>query len=464
MKLIELSVSGGALIALVAILRFVAGKRLPRRLIALMWALAVLKLWVPVTLNVLPVQVVSEPVTAITETFQASETPTAFEKSETAKTLRIPYMQIGYFVGVSGVLIYYAIGQIGLYRAFRNAERFNEPICDEVKDKIGIRRRVRFVRSERITGGLTYGTLFPVVVIGAGVDANNRLQTETVLIHELTHIRRLDTAKKLVLALTLALHWFNPLVWIMYRLAFEDIELGCDAESLRFLGMERRKSYAVCLIDLEEKRAERFNAAFLSKSLVERRIRMIMSKKKKSILLAFIAVILTAGVFVGTSLRAEAAKELAEDNPKKSAWEIAEPISAKLANSRRFPEFVEAEEGFPIETENGYIRLTELSGDAPICVYIWNSDFGSTASVIVKKSVREEMPDIFSWILDENMSDPAGHGFGKDEIKVIIMESGEGFHNSYRGGDVVIRDNYLVGCNNTDNAKELIDNLSNYLP
>lgn len=93
MKLIELSVSGGALIALVAILRFVAGKRLPRRLIALMWALAVLKLWVPVTLNVLPTQVVSEPVTAIAETFQASETPTVFEKSETAKTVRIPYMQ-----------------------------------------------------------------------------------------------------------------------------------------------------------------------------------------------------------------------------------------------------------------------------------------------------------------------------------------------------------------------------------
>ena len=61
------------------------------------------------------------------------------------------------------------------------------------------------------------------------------------------------------------------------------------------------------------------------------------------------------------------------------------------------------------------------------------------------------------------MSDPTGHGFGKDEIKVIFMESGEGFHNSYRGGDVVIRDNYLVGYKNADNAKDLIDNLSNYL-
>ena len=432
MKLIELSVSGGALIALVVILRFVAGKRLPHRLIALMWALAVLKLWVPVTLNVLPARVVSEPVIAITETFQASETPTVFEKSETAKTVRIPYMQIGYFVGVSGVLIYHAIGQIGLYRAFRNAERFNEPICDELKGKIGIHRRVRFARSERITGGLTYGTLFPVVVIGAGVDANNRLQTETVLIHELTHVRRLDTAKKLVLALTLALHWFNPLVWLMYRLAFEDIELGCDAESLRFLGMERRKSYAVCLIDLEEKRAERFNAAFLSKSLVERRIRMIMSKKKKSILLSILAVAFVAGSFICTSFRAEAA-----------SFGIGEKT--------------------PLIVGSGSVTVPNEDGGAPICVYVGRDN---TCIIVTRKSAVESIPRIEHalWESLSKMSNPAKYGFTKNDFR-IVMNAYDSYIDPVKGTNHKneAKDYIVTFVDDTDGTLSILRNLSLYL-
>lgn len=454
MKLIELSVSGGALIALVAILRFVAVKRLPRRLIALMWALAVLKLWVPVTLNVLPAQAVSEPVTAITETFQASETPTVFEKSETAKTVRIPYMQIGYFVGVSGVLIYYAIGQIGLYRAFRNAERFNELICDELKGKIGIRRRVRFVRSERITGGLTYGTLFPVVVIGAGVDANNRLQTETVLIHELTHVRRLDTAKKLVLALTLALHWFNPLVWLMYRLTFEDIELGCDAESLRFLGLERRKSYAVCLIDLEEKRAERFNAAFLSKSLVERRIRMIMSKKKKSILLAFIAVILTAGVFVGTSLRARADNKLTTENvakERKSGMEIAETVNVNIMKRRPKSDYLPS--GIiRFYTGDDYTFL-KFDDNLPLNVFVGKD---GTFVAIINSAVYENYDGIFHAC--NAIRNPDEYGIGKDDI-CIYNDAYDSYDYVARGGNFC----KVVNMKHKETASELLKCLDNYL-
>ena len=49
-----------------------------------------------------------------------------------------------------------------------------------------------------------------------------------VLAHEYVHIRRFDSIRKLVLIVVLCVHWFNPLVWVMYILANRDIELSCD--------------------------------------------------------------------------------------------------------------------------------------------------------------------------------------------------------------------------------------------
>ncbi len=73
-----------------------------------------------------------------------------------------------------------------------------------------------------------------------------------ILAHEYAHIRRQDTLTKLIFILVLCIHWFNPMVWIMYILFNRDIKLTCDGEALSQLGESSKTSYALTLIHMEE--------------------------------------------------------------------------------------------------------------------------------------------------------------------------------------------------------------------
>ena len=104
-----------------------------------------------------------------------------------------------------------------------------------------------------------------------------------ILQHEMVHIRRFDGAWKLAMTAALCLHWFNPLVWVMYAYMNRDLELSCDEEVLRIFGAEARKGYALTLIGMEESRhlPVPLYSGF-GKNAVEERIGEIMKYKKKT--------------------------------------------------------------------------------------------------------------------------------------------------------------------------------------
>lgn len=91
---------------------------------------------------------------------------------------------------------------------------------------------------------------------GAGVN-NICLQTELppgqmelVLRHELIHIRRSHVWFKGLLAAMLIFYWWNPIMWITYRLTCRDLELACDEEVMKDLDEEGRRLYARTLVEL----------------------------------------------------------------------------------------------------------------------------------------------------------------------------------------------------------------------
>ena len=55
--------------------------------------------------------------------------------------------------------------------------------------------------------------------------------------------------------MVLCVHWFNPLVWVMYILANRDIELSCDEAVVRLFGENAKTDYAQALISMEETRS-----------------------------------------------------------------------------------------------------------------------------------------------------------------------------------------------------------------
>lgn len=73
------------------------------------------------------------------------------------------------------------------------------------------------------------------------------------LAHELTHIKRADNFRKIVMAAAVGIHWFNPFVWLMYLFFNRDMELSCDEKVISHLGVHQRKEYAAALVRLAEK-------------------------------------------------------------------------------------------------------------------------------------------------------------------------------------------------------------------
>ncbi len=112
------------------------------------------------------------------------------------------------------------------------------------------------------------------------------------------HIRRKDNWLKSVMLLTLCIHWFNPLVWILSRYLASDLEMACDETVLRQYdhgseAEENKKSYAMSLLAMavSGSRQTLLYSAF-SKTEVEKRIQNVLHYRKASALLLALSVCL----------------------------------------------------------------------------------------------------------------------------------------------------------------------------
>ncbi|MBD5160552.1 MAG: peptidoglycan DD-metalloendopeptidase family protein [Oscillibacter sp.] len=179
-----------------------------------------------------------------------------------------------------------------------------------------LRRPVQARTSDRIAAPLTYGILYPVILLPRGIE--DRTDLSFILAHEHTHIRRFDALRKALLAAALCIHWFNPLVWVMYVLTNRDIELNCDEAVLR--GGADRERYALALLSMEERRGGWSpSGSHFSGHALEERIKAIMNRKHSSVT-ALLAVLVV--MCVTTTVFASAAPEEKED-PHRNAPEAA---------------------------------------------------------------------------------------------------------------------------------------------
>ena len=99
--------------------------------------------------------------------------------------------------------------------------------------------------SDRIDTAFILGFVKPKILIPMGMSNQNR---RYILAHERTHLDKGDHWIKMIGFLGLALHWFNPLVWVAYICLCKDIEMACDEQVVRFMEVEERKSYSAALL------------------------------------------------------------------------------------------------------------------------------------------------------------------------------------------------------------------------
>ena len=311
MRLLEMSISGGALILAAAVIRTLGRDRLPRRTFTALWTLSTLRLTVPVRLpfrlsvwamvrRTVPHTAAPEPVPAAAVTLSGQNAAPAAGVIQNVplpdRGAPFPATTALWLAGAALLALVFALVYIRGRRSFRTALPAESAFVKEWLDSHPLRRRIQIRVSDRIAAPLTYGVVRPVILLPKGVDLEDGAALGFVLEHELAHIRRFDAARKLVLAGVVCLHWFNPMVWVLFVLAGRDMELACDEAVLRVLGPDARKEYARTLLSMEVVRGGLGGlASGFSKNAIEERIHAIMKNQEKSLLSAALAVLLVLG-------------------------------------------------------------------------------------------------------------------------------------------------------------------------
>mgnify|MGYP002510537738 CR=1 FL=1 len=128
---------------------------------------------------------------------------------------------------------------------------------------------------------LTFGAVRPTVVLSPGLEGEELI---CVLAHEGVHAARRDNLWHYAMALALAVHWWNPAVWLMSRLLRRDIELACDRAAVKKLGPDKRAQYAQALVTLATQGTDPAFCQTFGRKAAEERILSIMKFKKTSII------------------------------------------------------------------------------------------------------------------------------------------------------------------------------------
>ena len=297
MNLLQMSLSASVLILIVIACRKFFSARIPRTTFSLLWLLAWWKLMIPVPAG-FPVPAahqLREKMPDITAALPLSAG--TWQTAETGPDFGWNLLKILWLCGAVSVSLYIAYLHAASMKKYRTAIPLKEsswiPMWLEQKRSF---RRITVRVSDEIASPLTYGILFPVILLPKQSDWADKESMKLILEHEAAHIRHLDALKKLCLTISCVCHWFNPLVWLMAALACRDMELACDEAVVRAVGGENRKLYADLLVELEAKRAGiNLLTSGFGQSLMKERVLHIMNRKEKvsltGILLSFAMVI-----------------------------------------------------------------------------------------------------------------------------------------------------------------------------
>ena len=310
MNILQMSFSGSVFITAVVIIRGAAIHKLPKKTFLVLWELVMFRLLIPFSIpSVFSVYTLANHSISSTTWPEAGtgyDIPAMqglFVTTQGAERPPVdvsPSVSVWFMVWCAGILLtglFFVISYLRCLTEFRTALPVRSHYVEKWLGERPLKRRISVRQSDRISAPLTYGIFRPVILLPKKMDWKKEKQLQYVLSHEYVHICRYDTVTKLVAALALCIHWFNPFVWVMYLLFNRDIELACDESVIRQLGEKSKSAYSLMLIDMEAAKSGLlpFCNSF-SKNAIEERITAVMKTKKTSLFAICIAAVLIVGV------------------------------------------------------------------------------------------------------------------------------------------------------------------------
>ena len=282
-------------------------KKAPRWITCALWLVVFLRMVCPVSLD-LPVSLMPASITSgaaaervipttitptVPETTPAQSAPAAAEEAEPAAAApaanpepvspgldRNDFLFAVWVMGAAGMALWGAVSYLRLRRRISEAVRLEGNLYE----------------TDQIDTPFVCGFFRPRIYLPVNLDPTDR---KYVVLHEQAHIRRLDHLTKPLAYLALCVHWFNPVLWLAFRLFCRDVETACDQAVIRNLDREKTAGYAAALLHLGRKTAlpQAVPLAFGEEN-AKKRIKGVLRYKKTAGLLVAAAVILCVVVGV----------------------------------------------------------------------------------------------------------------------------------------------------------------------
>ena len=280
MNLVQIGLTVSAAALVLFALRKMMKKRYPARAVCIVWAILAVRLLLPVqlTLPEAPVQLTPR-TTYLTRTDfapaqlaqaglpvieQDGETTTRrWVTAEQAQALTPNDMPSLISFDLGHMLMWlwglgmavFAGWQVLMYCSFAYLLRSSDApvgrntlrrVFEEQKRSLGIARDIPLLVSPAADCPMLAGFIRPALYL----PDENLSEQEAVFIfrHELVHYKRGDLWLKLLLTAAKTMHWFNPLVHLLARLAQEDIELACDDAVVRGMDGAARRAYGEAIL------------------------------------------------------------------------------------------------------------------------------------------------------------------------------------------------------------------------
>ena len=296
---LNLSISASWLVLAVIAARL-ALKKAPRALHCALWALVAIRLLCPVSIESAMSLIPSREVVPHDYLVMEPHTP-EFSQSATLDIITNPIYDAPLRIeieptvdrvqhwGLVGTVLWLAgMGAMGIYALY---------------SYLSLRLRVRLAawvsgrvwECDGLASPFILGLLRPRIYLPSDLDQKTR---ENVLAHENAHLRRLDHLWKPLGFALLAVHWFNPLMWLGYSLLCRDIELACDEKVIRSLDRSAVRAYSEALVRCAvPHRSIALCPLAFGEVGVKGRIRAMTRYKKPGLALTAIAVVL--GLIIG---------------------------------------------------------------------------------------------------------------------------------------------------------------------
>jgi beta-lactamase regulating signal transducer with metallopeptidase domain len=144
--------------------------------------------------------------------------------------------------------------------------------------KQAVRIRGGLYCSDLLLSPILTGLFRPRIILPPALDPDSP-EGAMVIAHENVHKARLDNLWRLLAICVTCLHWFNPFAWILLKSFLADMELSCDEAVIRKLGKEERERYAGTLLRFAEDRRVLVSSAF-GRSGVKVRITNVLNYRK----------------------------------------------------------------------------------------------------------------------------------------------------------------------------------------